>query len=213
MAVDLRPFRPGDLDALYAISLATGHQGGDASALYRDPTLMGAIYSAPYAVLAPRLVIVAEMDGDVVGYAVGTADTAAFEARLEHDWWPALRAHHTAPDPARHDTWTADERRIHAFYHPAAAPRSILPDFPAHMHMNLLPQAQGKGVGTALLTRWLEGLQRETDAVRGVHVGANKQNARACHFWQARGFQPLSLSAEEVTRRTRWFGLSLARQA
>ena len=43
--IKLRQFRSGDLDALYAISLATGHEGGDASHLYKDAALMGNIYS------------------------------------------------------------------------------------------------------------------------------------------------------------------------
>jgi hypothetical protein len=73
--IKLRPFRSADLNALYAISLATGHKGGDASHLYEDAELMGHIYSAPYALIEPDLVLVVE-DGDVVaGFAVGAIDT------------------------------------------------------------------------------------------------------------------------------------------
>ena len=41
-----RSFRSVDLEALYPISLATGHEGGDASHLYEDGRLIGLIYSA-----------------------------------------------------------------------------------------------------------------------------------------------------------------------
>jgi hypothetical protein len=58
--LQIRPFRPGDLAALYAISLATGHEGGDASHLYEDGSLIGHIYSAPYAILEPRLALIIE---------------------------------------------------------------------------------------------------------------------------------------------------------
>ena len=37
----IRPFEPADLEACYAISLATGFEGGDASHLYRDPNPRG----------------------------------------------------------------------------------------------------------------------------------------------------------------------------
>ena len=47
----IRPFRASDLEALYAISLATGHEGGDAAHLYADPKLMGHIYATSYALL------------------------------------------------------------------------------------------------------------------------------------------------------------------
>jgi hypothetical protein len=51
--IDIRRFHADDLEALYAISLAAGLAGGDASHLYADPRLMGHIYAAPYALLEP----------------------------------------------------------------------------------------------------------------------------------------------------------------
>ncbi|MEM1284361.1 MAG: GNAT family N-acetyltransferase [Pseudomonadota bacterium] len=204
----IRPILAGDLDALYAISLATGDRGEDASALYVDPRVMGHIYSAPYAVLAPELGLVLEHKGTVAGFALGVTDTAAFEAKLERDWWPRLRMDYRAPDPKRRDQWSADERRANSFYHPAQAPRSILTDYPAHMHMNLLPSVQGKGFGSTLLDRWLRLLAAQGGAA-GLHVGVNAQNNRALSFWQAKGFAPLTLDASEATERTRWFGRKL----
>ena len=65
--VNVRPLKPSDIDALYAISLATGLAGGDASSLYRDPKLIGHIYSAPYASLQPDLCLVAEDEAGVAG--------------------------------------------------------------------------------------------------------------------------------------------------
>jgi hypothetical protein len=93
--VTLRQFQPGDLQALYETSLATGYQGTDASHLYRDKTLIGKIYSAPYALLEPSLARVA-MDGDgVAGFAVGTLDTVLWENALELNWWPSSGANMT----------------------------------------------------------------------------------------------------------------------
>ena len=57
---EIRAVRPSDLDDLYRICLATGAGGEDASALYRDPKLLGHVYAAPYAVLSPRSVFVVE---------------------------------------------------------------------------------------------------------------------------------------------------------
>ena len=204
----IRPILDGDLDALYAISLATGDRGEDASALYADPRVMGHIYSAPYAVLAAELGLVLEHKGTVAGFALGVTDTAAFEAKLERDWWPKLRMDYPAPDPSQRDHWSADERRANAFHHPAKAPRSVLPDYPAHMHMNLLPGVQGKGFGSTLLDRWLDLLAAQGGAA-GLHVGVNAQNSRALSFWQAKGFAPLTLDTSEATERTRWFGRKL----
>jgi len=57
-----------DFDALYAISLATADAGADASRLYHDKHLVGAIYSAPYATLDPDLVVVAADEEGVGGF-------------------------------------------------------------------------------------------------------------------------------------------------
>ena len=54
---EIRAVRPSDLDDLYRICLATGAGGGDASALYRDPKLLGHVYAAPYAVFSPQSVL------------------------------------------------------------------------------------------------------------------------------------------------------------
>ena len=149
----IRPFARGDLDALYAISLATGLAGGDASAIYDDPRLIGHIYAAPYALLEPRLALVAEDDGH----------------------------------------WTADERRAFMIHHPAPTPREVSVPYPAHLHLNLLPHAQGRGAGLLLLKAWLA----EAD-VTAAHVGVNRDNARAIRFWNRRGFREIPLATRTL---------------
>src|SRR5262245_12864148 len=106
----LRLARATDLDAFYAISLATGLAGGDAAHLYEDGMLMGHIYSAPYACLEPDLALVVEDSAGVAGFAVGTTDTESWEARLERDWWPRLRMQYPDPEGTSGD-WTADQKR------------------------------------------------------------------------------------------------------
>src|SRR5262249_371890 len=69
--VEIRAFRPADLEDLYRICLATAGGGDDASARYSDPRLVGHVYAAPYAVLSPFTVFVAEDSHGVGGYIVG----------------------------------------------------------------------------------------------------------------------------------------------
>ena len=146
----IHPFRNGDRRALYAICLATGDAGADAAHLYTDPDLIGQVYAGGYAACAPETAFVAEDEGAVGGYIIGPADTRAFEARLEAEWWPALRARYADPPgvPA-----TPDERMAHLIHHPARMPRRIVEDYPAHLHINLLPRLQGQGIGRLLIAR------------------------------------------------------------
>jgi GNAT superfamily N-acetyltransferase len=199
----IRGFEPADLEACYAISLATGYEGGDASHLYRDPKMMGHIYVAPYALLEPALALVVEDSDGVAGFAVGTADTKAWETRLEREWWPSLRERYADPVDVPTDERTADQRRAFMIHHPASTPSAVADKYPAHLHMNLLPRLQHRGLGSELLGLWLEGAARAR--ARDIHVGVNRANGGAIVFWASHGFQELPLPGQHEGR-TVWMG-------
>src|SRR5689334_14123751 len=90
--IRIRGLQPGDRDELGRICLLTSNNGGDGTAIFRDPSMPGDVYAVPYAVLEPSLALVAETAHGVGGYSVATLDTKDFGRRLERDWWPAMRA-------------------------------------------------------------------------------------------------------------------------
>jgi len=205
--VELRPLLASDVEDLYAISLATGHWGGDAANLYDDPNLMGHIYSAPYASLEPGLCFVAEDNQGVAGFVVGTLDTYAFELALEKYWWPSLRVRYPAPDIANSASWSADEKRCQMIQFPNITPKSITVDFPGHLHLNILPRLQGQGVGKALLRTWEAAAKR--NSADAAHVGVNPMNHNAIRFWNANGFRLLNGDLGLPSDRTLWLGRQL----
>jgi GNAT superfamily N-acetyltransferase len=193
-----------DLNRLYAIALATGDHGADASHLYDDPKMLGHIYAAPYLKLSPELCFVAADDLGVAGYVVGALDTLSFERLLEDQWWPALRAAYEEPQHDAPADWSADQRRCFMIHHPERAPRALAKSHPAHLHMNLLPRIQGQGVGSKLLKLWF-GKARELGAT-AVRVGANTQNAGAIGFWKNQGFKTLDGADDSPPSRHIWLG-------
>ena len=195
--VELRPYRADDLEALYEICLLTGDAGQDASPLHNDRKAVGHIYAAPYGVLEPTNVFVAEDDEGVAGYVVGTYDTRAFNARLEREWWPALRAHYAQAT----DLTAADRERVAYMHRPGDNPPDIVAQYPAHIHMNLLPRLRGQRVGTGLLQLWIA--QARQAGVSGIHLGASPSNAGGIAFWTRSGFTPLRTEAAV------WFGMEL----
>jgi GNAT superfamily N-acetyltransferase len=201
----LRPATLQDEDALYAISLKTGDSGEDATSLYGDGRMVGHIYSVPYLHLNPDDAYVVEDGKGVCGYIVGALDTALYEERLEWQWWPALRAIYADPqgDPSG---WNADQKRAHIIHHPPKARSDILMDYPAHIHMNLLPRTQGQGGGTAMLARWLDMARQK--GVKGIHLGASPLNEKGMGFWQSRGFARLD-PPENRPEGAVWFGMRL----
>lgn len=183
----IRAYAPGDLSALYEICLKTGASGGDATHLYADPRIIGDIYAAPYAALQPDLALVVEDGEGVAGYMIGTLDTAAFEAHQEREWWPALRAVYPDPKGVPGAERTADQGRAARIHRPVATPATLVAAYPAHLHINLLPRLQGKGLGERLVTTWLELIRAH--GASGVHLGCNAGNHRALRFYDRYGFR------------------------
>jgi ribosomal protein S18 acetylase RimI-like enzyme len=199
----IRRFRPADLEALYAISLQTGHEGEDASRLYEDGRLIGHIYSAPYAVLEPGLALVVEDNEGVAGFAVGALDTNGWHERLEAEWWPKLRQQYDDPSAIPLSKRSADQRRAFAIHHPERRPREVTEAYPTHLHLNLSARIQGCGTGTTLLSAWTAHVSKS--GVKAMHVGVNRANVRAVRFWSKQGFSELRLRNDR-SGRTVWMG-------
>lgn len=181
----VRPYRPDDLPALHEICLKTGDNGADASHLYDDPRIIGEIYAAPYAAFEPGLAFVAEDEAGVAGYILGTSDTRAFEARCEAEWWPALRARYADAAHVPAAERTRDQWDACIIHHPPAVPDAVVAQAKAHLHIDLLPRLQGRGVGRALMDRWLAA------AGGRAHLGCQAPNLRAQRFYAAYGWRRL----------------------
>jgi len=171
------------MPALSAICLKTANAGTDATALYSDPVYPGLRFALPYARFEPDLAFVLEQHGVAVGYVLGARDTEAFEQRLLRDWWPELReklAGRAAELPL--DAGVLDFIR-----QPEGKASALTERYPAHLHINLLPHAQGGGYGRRMIETELDALR--CAGVRGVHLGVSLKNERVCAFYQRLGFQ------------------------
>jgi len=187
--MEIRNYRDEDLSSLYRICLATGHAGEDASQIYADPDIIGHIYAGQYGTLAPETALVAEDDEGVGGYILGCLNTYEFEKRLERDWWPSLRLRYPDPSGKPPEHWSADERLRYAMHHPPRTPRRISEPFPSHLHIDLLPRLQRRGLGRKLMDAWLAHVRALGS--KGVHLGVSMANVRAIRFYQRYGLQEL----------------------
>ncbi len=183
----IREVEASDLDALYEVCLRTGAAGDDATAMYEDPRLLGEVYVGPYVILDGTIGFTAVDERGPGGYALAAADTRRFEQQCEADWWPALRVRH--PDPGAHPA-NPDEEIVALIHRPSRAPDAVVDEYPAHLHIDLLPRLQGKGVGGRLMKRLLEALAEQK--VTGVHLEVAPENQRAIGFYRHLGFSHLS---------------------
>lgn len=180
----IRPATLQDLPGVYRVCLQTGATGQDATDLYRDPDLLGHIYAGPYVVGPPCLAFVVTDRQGVAGYVFAAEDTRAFEDWAERSWWPALRDHY--PDSTGTDP---DAELIRAIHQPQRASDAVTAEYPAHLHIDLLPRVQGKGYGRQLIERVLAVLRQKQ--IRGVHLVVGAENASAMAFYRRLGFHTL----------------------
>lgn len=202
---EIRPYRPSDLEDLYRICLLTGWAGADASGVYADPKLVGHLFAAPYGVLAPECALVAEDAEGVAGYIIGAADSAAFAAIAEAEWWPQLRGEYPDPSGSPPADWTPDQRLAWQIHHPRPPRPALLARYPAHLHIDLLPRLQGQGLGRRMMDAWLALVKAQ--GACGAHLECSAQNARALRFYRADS--RLTEEAEWSNRHTRLFATTL----
>jgi ribosomal protein S18 acetylase RimI-like enzyme len=184
--IQLRPYQASDLESLYEICLKTGDSGKDASSLYHDPKLLGHYYAAPYGVIEAESCFMLEDALGVCGYIVGTPDSKWLEERLEKYWFPALRQQYAFPDP---QNTARDQAIIDLIFTGYRVDPTLLEQYPAHLHIDLLPRAQGKGWGRRLMRTFWWYLQELE--VPGLHLGVSAKNLEGIAFYRKLGFELL----------------------
>lgn len=177
----IRPAKPADAVGAYAVCLRTADSGADGRHLFADPDLVGHNYVGPYLAFPGATCWVVVDDADaIVGYCLAVADTIAFEAWADDHWWPDLREQYAVDDAA----WTDGDRwmaaRIRAGVHTDEA---FARDYPGHAHIDLLPEAQGRGLGGQLMRQAIAAV-----GARGMHLDVAPDNARARAFYAHLGF-------------------------
>jgi GNAT superfamily N-acetyltransferase len=194
---EIRMARPDDLEALYEVSLRTGDAGSDATGLFDDPRLLGEVYVGPYVMLDSGIGLTTVDDRGPGGYGLAAVDTRRFEAEAEEVWWPPLRRRHPDPGP---DPRTADDEVIAVIHRPELAAEEVVARYPAHLHLDLLPRFQGRGLGRVMMQRLLD--QLVECGVRGVHLTADARNRRAISFYTHLGFTTLDTRDDVVMGRS-----------
>ncbi|MEV6247857.1 GNAT family N-acetyltransferase [Streptomyces sp. NPDC051742] len=185
----VRRYRPSDRTALADICVRTAHEGGDSSGLYPDPELMPSIFAYPYVELEPEFAFVLDDGaGRAVGYVLGAADTDTFALRFRTEWLPKVAARF--PEPAREPA-TPTEEMARLLHTPERMVRDELAAHPAHLHIDLLPQWQGRGYGRALIRTLLAELRAA--GVPAVHLCMVQANTKARAFYDRLGFAPLAV--------------------
>ena len=184
----VRPYRQSDTTILYDICVRTADAGSDARGLWMTDDLMPDLFVAPYLHLAPHLAFVLEDGDQVVGYALGVADTPAFVGAYRRDWIPRMLDRYPVPVAA---PATPDEQMVALHHDPERLLVPEMRDHPAHLHIDLLPSHQGLGHGRALMDVLLPALAAA--GAPAVHLGMLTANAGARGFYDRLGWYEIAV--------------------
>ncbi|RCK78009.1 MAG: Acetyltransferase [Candidatus Ozemobacter sibiricus] len=166
------------------------------------------------------LILEGEVPGGIVrplGYVLGTADTQAFRAWFDREWRPGAAAlYPPAPLPASTEAAATTGAapgagapptvaggqggaagalppfawRIRALFHKPFPDEPWIADYPGHLHIDLLPAAQGAGWGRRLMQAFEKRLQ--VLGCPGYHLGVGARNEPAIAFYRRLGLQELA---------------------
>lgn len=186
----IRLARPDDRAAAYHVCLKTGDAGDDGEPIYRDdPDALGRLFVGPYLALEPAFALILEDAAGVCGYALGALDSRAFYARYDAEWRPDLCIRYPKP-PGDPSTWTRLQE-VYGWYHAAdyfcPEPYDL---YPSHLHIDLLPRAQGQGHGRRMMEALMDRLRDAGSP--GVHLGMWARNHKAHAFYTRLGFTELA---------------------
>jgi len=189
----IRSYKSADTSAVYEICLKTGNSGQDATHLFSDPLVLGHLYVGPYMEFEPQSVFILEDDQGPCGYIMGVLDSQTYYQWMHSEWLPNIRVDYKKPtgDP---DTWNETEKITNLLFQPEL--QRLFPGFPAHLHIDLLSRAQGKGQGKLMMDHFIDYIRK--NKIPGVHLELSVNNDRAFGFYCKYGLQELDRNNESI---------------
>lgn len=194
--IRFRALSADDTSAIIEICYRTGYYGEDLTGTdrFNDKTLFAMLAALYYVKFEPEngFVAVDNESNRVAGYIIGTLDTVVQEKRFSRTmtWSIVLRAITVT-------SWRYPESfrtllHFNRYMNRQSWLHEIHEKYRAHLHINILPEFQHRGIGSRLLERFE---QHVSDCgVAGIHLSTSERNVSAIPFYRKCGY---SIVAEE----------------
>lgn len=180
---EIRAYVPADREAIRRICFETGYMGESIEWIWRDRESFADLVTRYYTDREPESIFVATREKRVVGYLTGCVDSErARGAAVAEIRRLVLRGALLRPGfgafLARAVLDTVRDRGVRG---------EALFDarWPAHLHIDFLPEGRGRGLGRRLMQLWFERLRGL--GAPGVHLGTFAENRAAIGFFEGCG--------------------------
>ncbi|MFX0090519.1 MAG: GNAT family N-acetyltransferase [Candidatus Hodarchaeota archaeon] len=184
-----------DQNEIQNVCYQTGYMGEDLTGkdLFNDQRLFGYLFCLYY----PRyeaehgfVAVDTNNNNRIVGYILGSPDSKKQGKQFNRKmvWRIALRLY-------LFTRWKYPEsfRAVQSFRKIASQenePGNLYEKYPAHLHIDILPEYQRKGIGSRLM-QVFEQHMRDL-GVPGIHLGTSNHNTKALPFYKKQGYQIIS---------------------
>jgi GNAT superfamily N-acetyltransferase len=191
--ITIRPYQNSDEHTIQEITYRTGFKGKDLTGrgYCNDIRLWFLIFIGYYTLYEPEYCFVAvDSENDrVVGFICGTPNTLKQEAQYRKWMVPRIVLRLFGYTSWRYPSCFLNVWKMMLEYARGtedAENDPTLAQYPAHLHINLLPGYQGMGLGTRLI-QYFETHMRGL-GVTGLHLGTTNKNHKAVPFYHKMGF-------------------------
>lgn len=186
----VRSYRPEDRAAVRKICYDTGLMGDSVAPHFGSPELFADWWMNYYTDCEPESAFVAELDGQVVGYLMGCKDTSVQQEAQGKVIMPQIRRKFfTFGYKVDRRFFAFMWRYLRSMWRHEFVEEPI-DDYPAHLHMNLAEGYRGGGIGSKLLSAYMEYLRE--NGIKGLHLGTTSHNKLAVPFYKKHGFRLVS---------------------
>lgn len=176
---DIRAYRETDEKRVQRICIETASPLAARSAALQKALLT--VFCRYYVEQEPQNCFVAANERDeAMGYILSAQDFSAWETRFRAEYLGLFK------DPLAYGMGMDSVRAL----------RPYAPQYPAHLHIDILPACQRQGVGTRLIQTLCAHLAAQ--GVPGLMLGAGRKNERAIRFYRKCGFAELGVTANEI---------------
>ncbi|WP_434966506.1 GNAT family N-acetyltransferase [Janibacter indicus] len=183
----IRTYTPADHTALVDLFARAGVDSPSGTLWEHLPSEQ-MVYLDPYIEHCPDTLFLAEVDGELVGYLTGCPDGALLPS--EDDlMMRAIRQHKVTLRPRSMPFFLralADAATAKLRGRELASGTDGDERWPAHLHINLVPEARGTGAAQGLMTAWQDWLTAAGSP--GCHLQTLVENTRAVRFFEKSGF-------------------------
>ncbi|MEA4962352.1 GNAT family N-acetyltransferase [Lutispora sp.] len=196
--IEIRRYSSRDKKRIIDICYKTGYMGEDLTPLnlFNDRNLFAQLFCLYYLRYEADNCFVAALNDEAVGYIIGATNT-----KRQRICFALLAAAPILLRSLFYTSWKYPES-FKAFMHfvsngdLSSEPEKLNANYPAHLHINILPEYQHLGIGSSLLKAFEKEMAKKN--IRGIHLKTSNKNGKAIPFYIKNGYSIIYEKEERV---------------